>query len=259
MIRSLYYHNPNVEGFEKIIQYLKSRKYTFLSIWDLRNKINNKDFAGKNVFISFDDGWSGNLCLLPVLEKYNIPITIFVSVKPILQGNFWWEYVVKDRGYIKTEEFKKLSYYDFYSQLNSIKGKIGVIQRSALTLEELKEISQHPLVSIQSHTINHPILTHLPDKELYKELLVSKEWLENTIQKEVFAFSYPNGSLSDREVNAAKNYYEFAFTTEQRNIQAHDDKFLLPRYALTGDYKRDLLKMYGIWGKIKSVTSLIKK
>lgn len=92
---------------------------------------------------------------------------------------------------------------------------------------------------------------------MYKELSESKSYLESLTGKEVFAFSYPNGSLTSREVDACRDYYKLAFTTEQRNISLDDDVFLLPRYALTGDYYRDLLKVKGIWKILKGICRIL--
>ena len=252
MIHSIYYHNPSTKGFERMLKYLHARKYTFLSIEQLYKTFNSKQKTNdKYVIISFDDGWKGNLELIPIIEKYNVPITIFVAIEPLYSGNYWWEFVAKERGYEKMFEFKELPYEDFYSQLSNIKNKIGDIGRSSMTVDELKDLAKHPLVSIQSHTINHPILTNVPDDVLDMELRESKLRLEELTGKEVFAFSYPNGSLSQREIIATKKYYKLAFTTEQNNISSSNDLSLLPRYALTGNYFRDLLKMYGIWKWIK--------
>ena len=247
MIRSLYYHNPKPEGFEAVIRHLHSKGYKFISINELYDQLKRRDIKGKLAYVSLDDGWQGNLKLIPIIEKYNVPITIFIAVKPIIEGNYWWEFVAKKIGYSKMQDFKNLPHDEFESQLKQTKTEIGALDRSAMTMNELKEVAKHPLVSIQSHTVNHPILTKLPDGLLDFELKESKKQLEAITDKEVFAFSYPNGSLTDREINATKKHYKIAFSTEQNNIHISDDIFSLPRYALTGDYKRDLLKSYGLW------------
>lgn len=54
MIRSIYFHNPTPDGFEKIIMKLYSNNYKFLNIQDLINKIQSKDFIGKNVIVTLD-------------------------------------------------------------------------------------------------------------------------------------------------------------------------------------------------------------
>lgn len=247
MIRSLYFHNPSPEEFEKIIRYLIKRNYTFLSTKELYTRLKEQNLSGKLAFVSFDDGWKGNLELLPILEKYHVPVTIFVAVEPLYSGNYWWEYVLKDRGYERLQEFKKLSYNNFYSELADIKKRVGTLKRSSMTVDELKQLSEHPLVDIQSHTLTHPILTHLPFELLDRELRESKERLENLTGKDIFAFSYPNGYLTVREIDLIKKYYQLAFSTIQNNILPSDNLYLLPRYALTGNYVRDLLKMYGMW------------
>ena len=61
MIRSLYFHNPNLEGFEEIIKHLHSKNYTFISIEELYSRLEKNGTRGKLAYISFDDGWQDNL------------------------------------------------------------------------------------------------------------------------------------------------------------------------------------------------------
>ena len=250
-IISLYYHAPLIRGFEKSVQYYQKRGYRFISVEELRGIMKaNKTIEEKLAFISLDDGWSQNLEIIPIIEKYNVPVCIFVSTQPIIEGNFWWEYVGKVRDKQGVNQFKLLPYNEFYRQLDEIK-KTVMLTRSAMTLEEVKEISKHRLVSIQAHTVNHPILTSVPDDILEMEMRDSKKILEEWIGKEVFAFSYPNGRNASRESEMARKYFDISFTTVQRNIDINDDIMLLPRYSLTGQWPRDLLKVKGIWWRLK--------
>lgn len=207
-------------------------------------------------FISLDDGWQSNLQLIPVIEKYNAHLCIFVATEPLTSGNYWWEFITKDRGREGMIKFKSLPFDEFYNQLANAKNSIH-LERSSMTIEELKEISAHPLVSIQSHTVNHPILTNVPEDVLENELIDSKRFLETLCNKEMFAFSYPNGSLSEREVNAVGKAYKIAFTVEQRHITMQESIFLIPRVSLTGEYYKDLLKIYRIWPIIKNFVGRI--
>ena len=252
-IKSLYYHNPAADGFQKMIAYYKRRGYRFISVEELKHMLlAHKPIAEKLIFVSFDDGWRGNLKLLPIIEKYEIPICIFVATEPLLDGNFWWEYVYKTLGQKGVERYKQMPYIDFSDNLLQIKDLVA-LSRSALTVDEIKMLSHHPLVSIQSHTVTHPILTNVTQLQLEKELSDSKVIIERLIGKEVFAFSYPNGSLSNRETEMCKRYYSMAFTTEQNNISIKDDIYALPRYALTGSFARDLLKVWGIWKYLRRI------
>ena len=252
-IKSLYYHNPSVQGFEKMVAYYQKRGYRFIDLQELYDILGKrKPLTEKLAFVSFDDGWQGNLQLISIIERYQVPICIFVATEPLESGNFWWEYVAKYMGVKKMFQFKNLPYGEFYKQLTEIKQQI-TLNRSAMTKEQMIDLAKHPLVTIQSHTVNHPILTNSPDDVLDMELKSSKETLEAYTGNQVYAFSYPNGSLTSREVDACKRYYKLAFTTEQRHIKLSDDLYLLPRYALTGQYYRDLLKVWGVWKWIRKI------
>ena len=123
-IISLYYHNPIISGFEKMIKHFQNRGYRFISVDEL-SEIMHQEIAinDKLVFLSLDDGWRQNLKLIPLIEKYNVPICIFISTEPVLSGNFWWEYVSKTRNRAELEKFKNLPYEDFYNQLQKIKSQ----------------------------------------------------------------------------------------------------------------------------------------
>lgn len=256
-IVSLYYHAPIVSGFEKMIKYWQKRGYRFISVEEVRTIIQTKkDFKEKLAFISLDDGWHQNIDLLPIIEKYNVPVCIFVSTQPIIEGNFWWEYVGKVRDKQGVNQFKLLPYEEFYKQLEEIKKGIS-IPRSAMTVDEVKEISRHPLISIQAHTVNHPILTSVPDDVLEMEIRDCKRILEEWTGETIFAFSYPNGRNTIRESKTASKYFDIAFTTIQQNIDINDNIMLLPRYSLTGQWPRDLLKVKGVWWRLKHVVQFL--
>lgn len=257
-IQSIYYHDPKPYQLDRLLNRYISKGFRFISIDDLYCILSNKKEINENLcFLSFDDGWLSNLDLLPVIEKYNVPICIFVATEPLESGNYWWEFITAERGLDGMIKFKSLSYEDFYTQLDHAKRTIS-LNRSSMTYNELKDIANHPLVSIQSHTVNHPILTNVPTAVLRNELVQSKQILEDLCGKEIFAFSYPNGSLSEREVSETSRIYKIAFTTEQRHISINDNIYLLPRVALTGDYYRDLLKIYGVWPVLKKIVGWLK-
>lgn len=256
-IISFYYHSPIIEGVEKIIKFYQKRGYRFISVEELLVIIQSrKPVTDKLAFLSLDDGWKQNFELLPVIEKYQVPICIFVSTQPVIEGNFWWEYVGKVRDKEGVNQFKLLPYEEFYKELNEIKKKV-TLPRSAMTVDEVKEISKHPLVSIQAHTVNHPILTSVPDDVLEMEMRDSKKILEEWTGKKMIAFSYPNGRNTSRESEMARKYFDIAFTTVQQHIEISDDIMLLPRYSLTGQWPRDLLKVKGIWWKLKNLIQFV--
>lgn len=256
-VLSVYFHNPSVKAFEDFILWAKGKGYVFVRLDELLEFIDNGTKpAEKITYISLDDAWRGNIDLLPIAEKYNVPMTIFVPVEPLRDGNFWWEYVGKVGGFSLVNKFKQLPETEFKSELNKIKESI-CLERTAMTIDELKKISKHPLVDIQSHSYNHPILTNCTNESLDAELRLSKEELASIIGKEITAFSYPNGSLTNREVEAVRRYYDCAFTTESAYPTVGCDKMLIPRVALTDDYWSNLAKIVKGWNLIFKLKRLI--
>lgn len=256
-VLSVYFHNPSARAFEQFILWAKRKGYYFVDLNELLLYIDTGVKNHKKIaYISLDDAWQGNLNLLSVVEKYQVPITIFAPVEPLRDGNFWWEYVGKLGGFSLVNKFKQLPEAEFKSELNKIKESI-TLERMAMTLAELKKISQHPLVDIQSHSYNHPILTNCTDESLDAELRLSKDELASIIGKEIIAFSYPNGSLSNREVGATGKYYACAFTTVSDYPTVGCNKLLIPRVALTDDYWSNLAKIVGGWNLIFKIKRIL--
>lgn len=251
-IKSIYYHNPTPIQLERTICWLLFKGFRFISSDELFYNFSQKcPIHEKLVYLSLDDAWRGNLLLVPIIEKYHVPITIFAPVEPVEKGNYWWEYVQRK----EREKYKNLNYVDFCEAVSLLREKQTLV-RSCMTSEELRKLAQHPLVSIQSHTLTHPILTVLPNELLRKELKDSKEKLESMIGCDVNYFSYPNGTYTAREVEAAREIYKMAFTTDLHDITNEDDILALPRIEITGRYQRDKLKFYNIWPFIRKICLL---
>lgn len=248
-IKSIYFHNPTPLQLERTLCMLLKKGYRFLSADELFLCLTcGQPIKGRLAFLSLDDAWRSNLLLVPVIEKLNVPITIFAPTEPIETGNYWWEYVPRE----KREYVKRLGYADFCEYISKACSE-KTLERSCMTKEEIKILAQHPLVSIQSHTVTHPILTSLSDSQLAKEIKESKSRLEAIIGHEVCYFSYPNGSYTAREVEVARQTYRMAFSTDLHYISRRDDMFMLPRIELTGRRYRDILKFYNVWPLLRKI------
>lgn len=252
-ILSLYFHNPSEALFEKIIKSLHKMGYRFVSLDEFISVLSTPAAAkpqSRIAFVSFDDGWKNNLKLLPIMEQYNVPMTLFVSTEPIHSGNYWWEYPLAFRGLNYVNSLKNLSREDFLAEVEHCKTLV-TLERSTMTEDELYQFAQHPLVNIQSHTHTHPILTKCPEDILDYELVISKNYLEAFLKKSINVFSYPNGSYDDRVVNHVKEAgYEYAFTTEPTSVKDWNrDLLRIPRRSINdhGGHYENLAKVLGVW------------
>jgi peptidoglycan/xylan/chitin deacetylase (PgdA/CDA1 family) len=61
----------------------------------LKEVLSDRKQDGKNVFITFDDGYLDTLeCAVPLLEKFGFPATFFIPSRNLTDaGPFWWETV----------------------------------------------------------------------------------------------------------------------------------------------------------------------
>lgn len=253
-VLSLYFHDPLPESFEKVIIWCKKKGYNFVHIDEITDYAKGKPLKHKKmVHFSFDDGWLTNKALIPVIEKYNVPITIFVPVEPLESGNFWWNYVyAKHKSSSKVEEFKTYDEEKFNREVNKIKQEIK-LDREAVTFNDLTEMSKHPLINIQSHTYNHPILTNVCDQQLDFELSESKKYLSSLLDKDIDTFSYPNGSFGKREEGVVSKHYKCGYTTEEEFVQPGCNLFRIPRTGLIDNYWSNLSKIVGAWKYIKKL------
>ncbi len=152
VILSIYFHNPSKILFEKIIKWLVANGYKFISVKELESFIQQKNNGHKLVFLSFDDGWKGNLKLIDTIEKFNVPITIFIPASAVLEGNYWWEYALKKGqkkylGIERLKDFKKITEDLFKEKISNLK-KVYTLNRSCISLADLKRIGNHELITI---------------------------------------------------------------------------------------------------------------
>lgn len=182
-----------------------------------------------SVAVTFDDGYADNFHnALPVLEKYGIPATIFVSTEHLgTEELFWWDILEgmfrvcrQGKVCLGNQKFDKENLQEAHGFLRSLlpeersvllceamKHKElseDIMGRRALSLEELQQLSKSPLVTIGVHTVTHSSLSHEPKDLQKKEIADSKARLEELIGKEATVLSYPFGDY-DEETLAILN------------------------------------------------------
>ncbi len=126
------------------------------------------------------------------------------------------DYVVitLDDGYEDnyTQVFPLLKKYNCKATIFMITSLIG--QEGYLSAEQIREMTESGLVSVQSHTVSHEPLA-LGDKvyeDVDRELGESKAALEAISGAAVDSVAMPNGSFDDVVIEIAKKYYDVIFT-----------------------------------------------
>jgi peptidoglycan/xylan/chitin deacetylase (PgdA/CDA1 family) len=270
------------QHLESIIEFFKKRGYEFISLDDLLAYKNSSTRSNRKfVVFTFDDGYVDNyLYAYPIFKKHNVPFTIYVATSlPDSKATLWWyllEDMVVNRTSVKMEvegkeitfrtetikekeiAFNKIRYWFALADEKNLPILLSSLFRGSeeeiaaktrelsLTWQQIYELSQDPLVTIGSHTVNHLPLDSLTAEKSTYEILESKKIIESHISKEVKHFCYPLGSHGRKEIEIlAKTSYATATTIKMANIFAENlyHPFALPRIminSLTNDRILDL-------------------
>jgi len=232
----------SIHDFEKQIAFYK-RNFNVISIKDYFEKKFKKNKI--NIALTFDDGYENNFkYVLPVIEKYQVPVTFFVTginktnfnilwsdlieiastlidkdivVNDILflkRNNKWHHYknnktlhqIIQEQG---TTEYK-LEVYKSFEEIFSMENKFSKYRDywKLMSDSEIIQASKSPNITIGAHGIFHNDFGSLPVNEVQKELKESKLYLEKLTQKPCEILGYPNGSYSREVIDIA---YDIGF------------------------------------------------
>lgn len=223
----------NVKNFEQQMRYLKDN-FRVISLTDLCRLLKNgKELPKNSVVITFDDGYRDNyLNAYPILRKYKIPATIFLTTHPVeTQEPLFFDVLcygifttlkkivdLQDLGFSKYLLDKKILQLKAVKEINNFSKQMTFQEKSRflhilsdrlkvdfeelkamrlyLSWDEVMEMSRDG-IEIGAHTKTHPQLASMPDKELQSEILDSRDIIEKRLGKKVFSFAYPFGSAID--------------------------------------------------------------
>lgn len=223
------------QNFRKQMEYLKEN-YDILRLDDINENIENEG-SRDAVVITFDDGYYDLLShAYPILERYEIPATMFIATGNIGTGRENWtdsiiralfDYTVYHESFELEDDFISGQWYtrsiqerlDLYTVLREIFRHIsgekkhdyekkllawadlslekGRNDRRMLSVKELKILSQKPLITIGAHSVTHPSLKWISLEEQKYELFESKKVLERITGQEINLFAYPFGTKDD--------------------------------------------------------------
>ena len=277
------------EWFERVILLLRS-KYSLVELSFFENIDNYKKKKGF-CHITFDDGDKTFYTVAyPILKKHNVPATIFVSPKIIMEHvNFWFQEV---RGYDKNvmnaifakelslplAKISKTGFINILKRLpvTHINKFIELYRKETNTplkpfqnmnLVQILEVEKSGLVTIGAHTLNHPILKNENNEVCYREITESIIGLQELIGRKIKYFAYPNGipnkDFGDREIEIVrKSNILIAVSGEQKFISKDDNLLAFPRIGISYGSMRFIrlkLTMGTKWGILKKLFIKIRK
>ena len=260
----------------------------------LAKEVRNKWIRKDSIAITFDDGYADNFTVAkPLLEKYNLPATFFITTVNIgMPHEFWWDELEKIILYTKTLpadieikiadkviNFKLndettlnddivakhiawkayenppattrcnlfLTIWELLQPLDHDRQQhyLTIIRQWAgchisarheyqcMTLDQLKQLSQSKLFSIQAHTTTHAALSYHDTNFQSKEMLDNKKFLEKNIGKKIETIAYPYGNYNiDTPGVAVSCGFKTAFTTDEESVTNNTGKYRIGRFQV---------------------------
>ncbi len=250
----LLFHDISRETALQTFSYLAA-EYNIISLNEFLRACKDQQvkLPKKAMIITFDDGHIRNYELLPVIQKLNIPVTIFLC-GGIADTNrhFWFTH---QHPHLTSGDLKRVPNHEKLSMLAQT--GFSVIKEydepQALTKAQILEMSR--CVNFQSHTMFHPCLPMCHDDEAAYEIFQSKTILETDYNLTINAFAYPNGDYADRDIRLLqKAGYECAITVDYGFNTTHTNLFRLKRLSVNDtDHLDELIaKASGVWGFFKT-------
>ncbi|MCX6715038.1 MAG: polysaccharide deacetylase family protein [Candidatus Uhrbacteria bacterium] len=182
--------------------------------------------TGKHyVVITFDDGYQDNYQFaFPLLKKYNLPATFYVST-----------------GFVENPNMR-------------CPDDANMHHETFLSWKEIQEMAEHPLVQIGAHTVSHPRLTNVPIDQAAEEIHRSKVILEQQLGKPITTFAYPFGTALDVNRELSERVRQLGFTSAMTTMHgmnnALSNVFRLRRIEAAFDRKNFVMRLgyfHTIW------------
>ena len=258
--------SANSETFLWQINFLK-KHYDVISFAELSQRLaGNKPLTGRELIITFDDGFSDNYSnAYRLLNSVDVPAVFYISTGYIgAAKTFWFNEVVHAIKVAKKLAFSiNNATYDFEpnkenrenaiqlvlnqlkeipnsERLNAIESLYRDLDFQAdaipvsefpMTWENINEMASNNM-EIGSHAVSHPILSRLTDEEMQQEIIDSKQTIESMTKKVCRTIAYPVGGRN-------------AFTKKVQEIsEAAGYEFGLS--YISGNNKADALNKYSL-------------
>ena len=245
---------------ERFFAYLKSNKYSVISLSDFIKSLRNGNHLYKSVVFTVDDGYRDfYLNAFPVFRKYKYPASVFITSDFIdLQKMFWWdiiEYLFLNTDRISytnrhldfsvdqltsreirlnasrdmIEKCKTVPNDDKWQIINTLSKEfnISIPERATgiyepSSWEEIREMHSNG-IHFFPHTKTHPILTQMDTQDVEIEIIHPKMAIKQRLNTNADIFCYPNGSESDFDDNIISILQKHGYTAAVTGIGGFDD------------------------------------
>jgi peptidoglycan/xylan/chitin deacetylase (PgdA/CDA1 family) len=205
------------------------------------------------IIITIDDGCVSFEIIRPLIERYEIPVVLFIPVGLCLEtddsdglrSRCLRLYQEIDRSQdelplLNPAEFFQMLMAADHAHLRALEERFrrlpckfdAISTRKLFSMAELRSLAKHPLITLAPHSMSHQALGRLPSQWIEWEVAKSCEQVA-ALGGDTELFAYPYGdprSVDDRCARALANCgSKFAFTTLCYRISKTCNQLLLGR------------------------------
>jgi peptidoglycan/xylan/chitin deacetylase (PgdA/CDA1 family) len=206
---------------------------------------------GRSVVVTFDDGYSDTLQVaLPLLERFEVPATVFVT-SGYLGQTFWWDdlaHWVRRQSHERQTAPLDRSLHQLHEQLVAL----SAVERAAVLTEwigggggrrdsenlprclspnELIQLDGSALIEMGAHSVTHRRLASASPGEQLQEISQCKEELERVLHHPITSFSYPHGSYAAiTQTLMGEAGFQAACCSRPDVARVGSNRFALPRF-----------------------------
>lgn len=246
---------------------LLRRHFRPLPLIEALDRIEDGTLPARAVCVTLDDGYLNNLeVALPILDRYQIPATVFVATAFSDGNNMWNDRIIDLLARLKVDaidlepaglgrcpldsistrrklanqiisQLKYLAVEDRLKKVDELYAVNGSIseRRKMLRPEEVTMLSRAG-IEIGSHTHNHPILKGMTPNQQREEVGRNKALLEAWTGKPVLGFAYPNGrfgkDIDTQNLAVIRELgFRYAVSTDAGYTARDSNRFALRRFT----------------------------
>lgn len=257
--------------FEKQIKFLLD-KYNFISLREYSEILSGVrgDLPDNPIILTIDDGhWDNYIFAYPILKKYSVPATLFIStdfishkawllsdklqyVLSITKLSDFYFHLGDKTIHFRLDNFQEwlksqLTLFNYCRTIrnNEINDLIDRLARhlkvdapeqtvgdfQPLTWDQIREMYDNG-IDFGSHTCSHSILSMISGDELKHEIVDSKREIESKLGVEINSFCYPNGQPEDLNNTVAEIVRDAGYSCAVTTINGFNNAEKTDRFFL---------------------------